>query len=345
MANDGNGVFLDVYEQQQCGGSGGGNAGAGNSGNDTININSLLGITVPTRWALRQFQVWNLNSAMCDDGTIDVDSDSDGICDKDELAYNQKFAAQLQAAGTQFDPTNRNSLNNYYSDFFMKQIVLAGGGNLPSCTTGLTDTDGDLLTDCEEQMLENQTPTALTSDWTNLLVQNGGHGDPLNPDTDGDGFIDSISLFGFGSLSSPVNFINSLSTFAPGITGSDIIHQHLNYRAPNANPNSSYDIQLTPIGYNQLGENCYSYSQTKLQLFPTLAVTDVDKVTGFQQLTHQANENVILVYYLAVPENDPNTRQATYRYSYQKLQYQPGVEQTGADLDFSQFQIYKVPNP
>src|ERR1039458_1611622 len=48
-----------------------------NTGGTTIDINALLGITAPQIWALRQFQVYNLNSAMCDDGSVGVDSDSD----------------------------------------------------------------------------------------------------------------------------------------------------------------------------------------------------------------------------------------------------------------------------
>ena len=45
----------------------------------------------------------------CLDGKVDVDSDVDGMCDRDELQMNQEYTKELEAEGVSFDPSNRFS--------------------------------------------------------------------------------------------------------------------------------------------------------------------------------------------------------------------------------------------
>lgn len=315
---------------------------------DTLNLDDLITRAEHKAWMLRHFQVYNLNSAMCDDGTIDVDSDSDGLCDKDEVRYNTLFATKLADpiwGGKKFDPLNRNSLKSDYSDMIvLKKMLLTGAASLPVCSTGLTDTDHDLLTDCEEALLNATNPSGRTPQWTSYLVNTGGKGDKKNPDSDGDGFIDSVELFGTGLMSAAVNFNNSIDTVAPNVSGFDLMFEHRSPRLPAVVNDSTYDISIRPTGFNDVGDNCYTYNQTALKLYPTKALTAAAKLSGMGQLAHNAGENVILVYYLTAKEDDPNGREVSFRYSFQKLKV--GNERLPSNaLKLDSFELYKIPQP
>ncbi len=71
---------------------------------DKWNLHRLMNV-VP--WSLKEFLVYNINAGFCFDGKVDVDSDADGICDRDEMTMNNLYAEELKQEGKSFDPTNR----------------------------------------------------------------------------------------------------------------------------------------------------------------------------------------------------------------------------------------------
>ena len=167
----------------------------------------------------------------------------------------------------------------------------------------------------------------------------GGSADPLNPDSDGDGFIDLIEFFTFGIKSAAVNYQSIFDRYAGGVSAETIMAEHRHPMRPDVFDSNSYDGRLNYVGVNELGENCYTYTQTQLALYPTLPVTQA-QVSGIPELVHGAGENVILLYYLAVPDNDPNGK-GYYYYSYQTRKYDDAGH--SFDLKLNDFKLYKVP--
>ena len=77
MADAGGGKFADLQ------------------GSDTLNFEELKLGPRPESWILKRMSIYNFNAAYCTDGTRDADSDGDGLCDKDEIDFNNKFADRL----------------------------------------------------------------------------------------------------------------------------------------------------------------------------------------------------------------------------------------------------------
>ncbi len=289
---------------------------------------------------IKRMAIVNLNSGFCLDGSIDVDSDADGLCDKDELWINTQYADALQ--GRQLDPTNRNSINPDYSDKFVYKFELLPTGDiLGNCTLDKDDVDHDMLTPCEEVLLSDNNANGPTPQWTEEMRNlAGGTADQKNPDSDGDGFLDGLEFFQFGVRAAAVNYLNILERFSGGITGETLMIEHRHPRAPERFDQHSYDVSMLYTGVNSEGDNCYSYDQNQLALYPTrgLSALNAGSKPG---LAHEAGENVILMYYIAVPEDDPNSR-GYYFYSYQKLQHARGGSAI-QDLDYDAYTSYRVP--
>lgn len=315
---------------------------------ELINFSDIITGPKKESWILRQFMVYNLNSAFCLDGIVAVDSDGDGLCDKDEVDLNSRFKDRLDELSQQsshriqFDPLNRNSIDTNYSDLFaLKSLVLPTGDGLPSCTDP-KKLSFDILNSCEKNLFTNYNPTGRTPAWTDYLNANGKKAETLTPDNDGDGFIDLISFFQFQLYSAPLNF-NNLNINYQGYSGYQLLEQHRHFRNPASNPRATYNISVIPNGINSKGETCYSVNQQQLALYPTQPV-DVTSSSGLNDLAHDANENVVLVYYIAVPEKDPNGQRIAYHYSYQKLKFVPkAIENVRASwLRFDQFDVYET---
>lgn len=288
-------------------------------------------------WVMRKFFVTNLTSAPCDDGTIDVDSDADGVCDKDEIRYNTQFKSDATFAarmnGKKFDPAKRNSFGNAFNDYINYRRIVYGE-NIDEACQKYTDPDGDLLNDCEEGYLRALSPSGPTSDWTTHM---GSDGDNNNFDSDGDGFIDYIELIYGRSRSAALDF-NSSQNLINGYRMDDILNQHLNPIKPDKA--QSYEVEFRFTRVNERGQNCYSYNQKSLPLFKTLELT-AGNAPGATQLAHKAGENVILIYTIQSRESDPNGTGILFT-NYQKIPF--GTTGDMVDVGKLDFKAYTSTN-
>ncbi len=317
MANRGGGRFLDTNIDGR------------------IPIDSLIGFATAEPWIIKNIVVTNMNSAMCDDGTVDSDSDADGLCDKDELRYNNEFqddAIKMQRlGGRSFDPYNRNSFNPYLNDALFYKYAVYGEAIPLDCTDG-DDPDKDLLNNCEEKYIYSNTPVGPTQKWTEAM---GNDGDPYNFDSDGDGYLDWFE-FAMTRNKSAANDRNNVGLMYLGIRLDTLFQQHRNWR----NPLSSvaYDGQFKFSRVNSSGQNCYTYNQTVLPLYRAGAVSTA-QVSGNAGLAHGTNENVIMVYFVQSPERDPNGP-GELRYSFQRVS--ASANQVKLNLNAEQYDSHRV---
>ncbi len=292
MAEKGNGKFVNFEN------------------NENWNLESLVHPepdVVP--WSLKEFLVYNLNAGFCLDGEVDVDSDADGMCDRDELEANRLYATELSSEGKSFDPANRFSFGDGYGDFFHWLRFRYQGKRLPECTDR-SDDDFDLLTVCEENEIENH------------MEENILRGDPRAFDTDRDGIIDGIETFVyFGSQNTgkATRYTAALDpeNLEDNPDGEESvlvqIKQHRNPWFPDSGLNAAYDTTVKP--YQTTYNDCYEFSQSSLPLYETLEVVEGNTLPG---LEHGAGENSVMVYYIQVLQSKPG-RQGILKHSVQKL--------------------------
>lgn len=319
MANWGRGKFLDTNVSGR------------------IPLDSLIGFNTGEPWLIKNFTVTNLNASPCDDGTIDSDSDADGLCDKDETRYNAEFQADpakmTRMEGKTFNPHNRNSFDPYLSDaIFYKYIVFSE--NIPrDCTTAdLIDDDRDLANKCEERFLYSTSPTGPTQEWTEEMQNDG---DAFNFDSDGDGYLDFFEFIMTRNKSAAMDR-NNVNQLYLGQRLDTIYNKHLNWRNPFASV--AYDGAFQFRRVNEKGQNCYSYNQSVLPLYKTNAANS-SQVTGISNLTHVADENVVMISFIQVPERDPNGA-GELRYTFQKIT--ATSNHIKLNLRVEEYQSYKV---
>jgi hypothetical protein len=306
-----------------------------------INIDNLItGGTSAEPYIIKNFNVYNLSAANCDDGTVSVDSDSDGLCDKDERRYNQIFANQPAAKermkGKQFSETNRYSFHPAIHDGIYYRHI-AFNENIPKDCTDTRDSDFDLATTCEEKYLFNSSPQGPTVRWTEDMLKRGREADPDYFDSDGDGLLDMLEYLFFKNKSSAMNY-NNIFERTNGMQNDYLFANRLNP----LNPRSSipYAIDFQRVSPNERGQNCYSYSQSQLPLYQTRPLT-VTEAGGSLDLSHAENENVILISYIQVLENNPNSK-GILRYSFQKISTKDQNQKI--NLDTSSFYIWPEPS-
>ncbi|MGE0764230.1 MAG: VWA domain-containing protein [Bdellovibrionales bacterium] len=273
MATIGNGKFID-FER-----------------NANWDFNDLIVKPTFEPWQLKyELMIYNVNAGFCEDGSIDLDSDGDGMCDKDEARYPG------------FNPAKRFSFNDGYGDYFHWRRVKYRE-TLPPCLSR-DDQDRDFLTTCEEAYIRNDRPSEDVP----------RNGDPKNPDTDRDGVIDGIETFVYmaRTMAFAMDSFNLQENFDGEEPARRQIGQHRNplIRDPNQ---PAYDINLSPILDRQV--DCYGFRQSVLPLYNTLEVKAGDTLPG---LEHRALENVISVHYIQTRQSDPKG-DGIYRYSLQKL--------------------------
>ncbi len=133
---------------------GGGNFVNFESG-DKWDLDQLFVTNTVIPWSLKEFLVYNLNAGFCFDGRVDVDSDADGMCDRDERTMNNLYAEELKKEGKTFDPANRFSFGDGYGDFFHWLRFRYPGTLFPACQDR-SDQDFDLLTKCEEHEIRTR---------------------------------------------------------------------------------------------------------------------------------------------------------------------------------------------
>lgn len=290
-------------------------------------------------YLIKKFMVYNLTSAMCDDGSVGADSDADGLCDKDEVRYNQQFqndpVRRQRMNGKTFSVTNRNSFHPYLSDSFYYRYVVYGEALPVGCTAADNeDEDMDLLNACEEKFLYNQNPQGPTTSWTDKMIQRGKQGDSKYFDTDGDGVLDSLEFFFFKNKSTPLNY-NNLLDRTNGYGNEHLIMNHLNPLNPGSE--TAYGGRFSRVDPDAEGRNCYTYAQASLPLYYTKSVSPT-QASGIYNLSHHENENVILIYYIETPEYAPNSK-GFIRYSYQKMRKDVNGP-TDLNLDTTLFEIF-----
>jgi hypothetical protein len=280
MADRGRGKFADLNVTKDFG------------------INDLL-VAGPSgeAYKMRSFMVYNVNSAICFDGSIGVDSDGDGLCDEDE-----------KRLGSPFDPANRFSFGDGYSDYFHWYAKFVSKETLYPCNDR-SDEDHDLLTACEESYMYNSRPTG-----TDRITA-----DPKNFDTDMDRMIDGIEYFMLHDKSAPLD-ANNLYRSYDGETENAYmqIGLHKNPLYPDAQLRvpDIYDTTVIPLGPNGGGQTCYKFKQDSLKTFATLPVTAAHALGP--EFAHPPYGNTVLVYYIETPERDPNGP-GIYMYSLQTL--------------------------
>ena len=260
-------------------------------------------------WSLKQFLVYNLNAGFCLDGRVDVDSDADGMCDRDELEMNRIYATQLATEGKSFDPANRFSFGDGYGDFFHWLRFKYPGKTLPGCTDR-SDEDFDLLTVCEENEIERNVDGDIL------------RGDPRSFDTDKDGVIDGIETFAYFASQNTGEATRYTAALDPENLESSpdgeesVLVQIKQHRTPwfkDTGINTPYDTTITP--YQSATNDCYHFTQSSLPLYQTLEVSQGNTLPG---LEHGAGENSVMVYYIQVLQSEPG-EQGVFKYSFQKL--------------------------
>lgn len=249
-------------------------------------------------WFLSRFMVYNVSAGYCLDGSIDTDSDGDGMCDKDERTL----------ASSGFNPQKRFSFNDGYGDYFhwrrfkYKEV-------LPPCSDR-SDVDRDLLTACEEKYIRNE----------RAKPEFGKVGNPRQFDTDRDGILDGIETFVFfpRTLAFAMDDTNLTESFDGEEPAEHQISQHRNPLVVDRG-GLSYDSNIAPLPGQQL--DCYSHNQRQLPLYSTLAVRAGDTLPG---LEHNAEENAVLVYYIQKPQKAPRD-DGVLKYSVQFIKNDPNM--------------------
>ncbi|MES2768234.1 MAG: vWA domain-containing protein [Bdellovibrionota bacterium] len=323
MAEAGNGKFLEF------------------NNTDTLNFDEL---TPPgpqkEAWILKNdaFFVYNLNSAICERAGYKyaADSDADGVCDLDEVFYGldpvRRSTPQKNAEGV--------LVNKGYSDYFILAEI-QGKTILPNCNDPklLEDLDNDLLNECEENIVANQTP--IGTEYKDIVWK---HGNPKDPDTDNDGIIDGLDAVVFRK-----HFGWALDNRVDkdwdneGTSAFRQVQQHRNPLEPDAN-SKGYDVNIAPIGIDN-GRSCFTYQQSSLPLYDVLDVKDADV---HPKARRKSNQNTVMVYFMQTKFKDPNGK-GMYMHSFQNLYVDKtynGAVGTAAGLQvkdsvFSLYEIYK----
>jgi hypothetical protein len=325
MALEGKGSFLDTNLQGR-----------------NVPLDKIIGYSFGEPWQIRSFVVSNLNAAPCDDGTMGVDTDADGLCDKDEISYNTDWSPDRIARmnGKTFDPYNRNSFNPSFNDLIYHEHITKTSYVDESCVPAkdangyAIDEDGDLLNECEEAYIKISnaaTAAGPNANWTSLMQTDA---DPKNFDSDGDGFTDWMEFVFERSAAAAMNY-NSITREVDGFRMDEIMMKHLNPNNPRAS--IAYDGKFLRSQVNDASQNCYSYSQETLPVYASHDIK-VDKVSGYANLAHAADENVVLIYYIQTPQSDPNGP-GQMLYMFKKLKV---GEKLKGDFDYRNFTTYSA---
>lgn len=305
-------------------------------GQTDINIDELIvGGVYYEPYTLADLFVYNLNASSCDDGTIGLDSDTDGLCDRDEESYNQTYTSLIDqettTRGKRFQINNRNSfLTNFSDAFFLRKLR---GERLPDCNDPDRELTVDMLNSCEKRFFTSPNPMGPTPEWTDELYQNGKKAMDDYFDSDGDNLLDGLEFFFFKDKGAPLNFYSQYSK----TNGTEYRELFRNHQHP-LRPQSSraYAPRLTFVKRNEEGIPCYHFNQESLSLYKTKAV-DQSRSSNWTHLAHQEGENVILVYYVLKTEYSPNGK-GVLKYSYQRKHY--GGPNETVDLANARFETF-----
>jgi len=319
MAQTGRGGFLDA-----------------SSGGDIFIDKLAVNRITKEPYIMKDFFVYNMNSTLCDSGFLGPDSDADGLCDVDEDFYNTKYGRTIsedpELAGQFFNKQNRNSFSPFFSDYFILRKLHQE--SLPTCTAeeAQKDEDHDLLNACEEKFLVNRSPAGPTLTWTNQMLESPKYASDTNFDSDGDGILDTLEFFFFREKGAAMDYQNTEKLIS-GTSYYDLFKDHQSRIYPGSS--DPYKIKVQLIERNDRGENCYTYQQEVLPMYDVKSLA----AGNSPDLAHPADENVILVYYIMAPENNPNGK-GVLRYSYQKIK--SAQPQSHTSINFADYLFEEV---
>ena len=252
------------------------------------NQDSNWGLNLNQQWDMDSFIVYNLNAGFCLDGHIGLDSDVDGLCDRDEM----------RIADFGFEPHNRFSFNDGYSDYF-HWLAIEKQQMLPKCSDQ-EDKDHDLLTYCEEQYINS-----IVSNYPLLKLD--------NPDSDGDGILDGIEVLVYWATDHLASRNpDNLDQESGGLSDYEKIVKHISPFVPVEDQMTGYDTSLFPVK----GQNgtCYSLRQTKLPFYSSISMDEDDTLS---QVSKDQTENTILIYTL---RQRRNSNSHVYQFMHRDIQ-------------------------
>ena len=219
--------------------------------------------------SMDRFFIYNLSSAFCFDGYMDVDSDLDGLCDRDEEQMEGFFA------------NKKFSFDDGYGDAF-HWWAFSEGDPLPPCLDR-RDEDQDLLTSCEERYL-------------NLKFKNEEGMIPLkedHPDSDGDSLIDGIETSIYLSVD-PQASLDPYNLSIVRFAGDESdLNKLLKHMSPfiSSQKQDSFGVHIVPISDGH--KSCYGIRSGSFPLYSTLAVQDSDN-----PFSHKEDRNILFIYAL-----------------------------------------------
>ncbi len=282
---------------------------------EAISFLSFIDLRLSVEYLLKYVIAYNMNTKP---GTelIHLDTDGDGLSDAEELAWYS-------------DPTLRDTDDDGVSDYveytlttpdhvFNPRTFLAdpdGDGPMEmnvqdnNCTAGIggiwPDTDQDLLTDCEEDLIGTDRRVA---------------------DTDGDGIPDGLEFFAGTNYLHPEDTVD---TDLDGFPNPIEIRQHTNVSSddPKLRERYAYIYSLTNEGKVLINQGTGSGQVQSVRKLFTLGVDNLDIMdVGVNPLTNKpyvaddldyvddlddvdfvAGENTIQVFIAQVPADNPDS--------------------------------------
>lgn len=207
--------------------------------------------------------VMNLSAAFDDDGRMKMDSDRDGLADviEGQTEIVQRFGISYLSADANSD--GYSDLLQYRAGILRDQVQ-----TLASCEDPVRDTDSDGMPDCEEIVART-------------LID--------NPDTDGDGIIDSIE-YRLGL--NPTDDLDANSD----LDGDGVMAQEeVKYNLPLLKTNSAlHDIHRfqwsTEFTENENGDSCEVITVSNIALYPT---RNGNRIRTFIMMSNSIGEDQI----------------------------------------------------
>ena len=221
---------------------------------EAVNFLNLVDLRLSIEYLLKYIIAYNVNTIP---GTevIHLDTDGDGLSDEQEMDYGS-------------NPTLRDSDNDGLSDYV--EFTLSSPGNVfnpntdpdtdapdSNCSPVLgqwLDSDGDLLTDCEEELIGT---------------------DRLVVDTDGDGIPDGLE---FLAGTNPFFAEDVVDTDYDGFANPIEIRNHTNVKSndPKLRARYSYNYQLIDRGKLRIEQGTNEGTIQSVRRLFTLDISNID---------------------------------------------------------------------
>lgn len=243
---------------------------------------------------LKKFHIVPLFVSRCFEGDMGLDSDLDGLCDKDELLLKS-------------NPLERFSFHHAVSDRVWFEVSKSQRQQMESLGARCNnmDPDADMLTNCEELILESSRYESINKSQTeenyDLVTLNINH-----PDTDEDGFVDGIEL---RLVTAQAPFIYSNEDL--NVDGAEILLNNW----VSTTPSEGVTIRLNKSMHN---DNCYSYEVNGFEKW-------ILKIDGYQSIlqSSELSKFDFLVYGILSDSRQP-TLSAMYSAQIVTLNYLNG---------------------